>query len=292
MKKRFLAGFVALTLALTGATFAEGNVTVAKAAVDSMSASLTDPNGYRELSVGDQVYVSGCLLDENGNAMEESAWEFFTQEEVEAEAEARGTYPLFYSDDNGENLTAEGCTPFEGVIPEAAFGKYVYRRTGGYDISDGDNIFVTVRSDYRVTAWAGKDVPCTVSSNGDGKTVSVFSIWKTSSLSIPSTVTVNGKKYKVTAVGSYALEQPGKEALKSLTIPSGMKEIGEEAFKDASKLKTITIKGNLTKVGKNAFAGINKKAVFKIKASKTNYSKIVKRIKNSGVPKTVTFKRI
>lgn len=292
MKKRFLAGFVALTLALTGATFAEENVTVAKAAGYEMSASLTDSNGFSELSVGDQVYVSGCLLDENGNPMEESAWEFIPQEELVADMKAYGEYPYFYSDNPDNPDDQDEMVEFDGILPEAAFGKYAYKWVGGYDVATGQGTYALVRSKYIITAWAGKDVPCTVSSNGDGKTVSVFSIWKTSSLSIPSTVTVNGKKYKVTAVGSYALEQPGKEALKSLTIPSGMKEIGEEAFKDASKLKTITIKGNLTKVGKNAFAGINKKAVFKIKASKTNYSKIVKRIKNSGVPKTVTFKRI
>ena len=63
-------------------------------------------------------------------------------------------------------------------------------------------------------------------------------------------------------------------------------------FKNAKNLKNITIKGNVKYVGENAFQGINKKAVFKIKATKANYKKIVSRIKKSGAPKTVTYKRI
>ena len=69
-------------------------------------------------------------------------------------------------------------------------------------------------------------------------------------------------------------------------------EIGEKAFYKASKLKTITIQGNVKSIGKNAFAGINKKAVIKIKASNSNYKKIVKLIKKSGAPKTVTYKLV
>ena len=77
-----------------------------------------------------------------------------------------------------------------------------------------------------------------------------------------------------------------------MTIPSTVKKIGKEAFKGAKNLKTITIKGNVTSIGKDAFSGINSKATFKIKATKTNYNKIVSRIKKSGVAKTVKFQRI
>lgn len=64
------------------------------------------------------------------------------------------------------------------------------------------------------------------------------------------------------------------------------------SFYKAGKLKTVTIQGNVKSVGKNAFAGINKKAVIKIKTSNSNYKKIVKLIKKSGAPKTVTYKRV
>ena len=80
--------------------------------------------------------------------------------------------------------------------------------------------------------------------------------------------------------------------LKSVVLHSGITWIGEKAFQGAKNLKTITIQGNLKGVGKNAFKDVNKKVVFKIKASEKNYKKIVKLIKKSGVPKTVTFKRV
>lgn len=100
---------------------------------------------------------------------------------------------------------------------------------------------------------------------------------------------MNGKSYKVTSIGYWAYMGT---KLKSITIPSTVTTIGEEAFKDAKNLKTININGNIKSVGENAFQGINKKAVFKIKASAANYKKIVKRIKKAGAPKTATFKRV
>ena len=80
--------------------------------------------------------------------------------------------------------------------------------------------------------------------------------------------------------------------LKTITLGSNVTAIGESAFSGASKLTNVTISGNIKSIGKDAFKGINKKAVFKIKASKKNYENIVKKIKKSGVPKTVKFKRI
>lgn len=146
------------------------------------------------------------------------------------------------------------------------------------------------RSLGRITSWGGTE-NITFSSNGDGKSVHVYSIYqnKANNARVPSAITIAGKSYKVTSIGYLALSNMN---LKSITIPSTVTSIEEKAFYKASKLKSITILGKLKNVEKKAFAGINKKAVIKIKASASDYKKIVKLIKKSGAPKTVTYKRI
>lgn len=85
---------------------------------------------------------------------------------------------------------------------------------------------------------------------------------KLKKVTIQKTVTINGKKYKVTA-------------------------IAKNAFKGCKKLKTITVKSvSLKKIGKNAIKGISKKA--KIKAPK-KYLKKYKKLftKKTGFVKTM-----
>ena len=109
------------------------------------------------------------------------------------------------------------------------------------------------------------------------------------SVTVPATVKVGNKSFKVTAIAKNALS--GNKKITKVTIGKNVKKIGANAFKGDKKLKTVEIKGAVKTVGKNAFSGIAKKATITIKASKTNYKKAVKAIKKSGVAKTVTFKR-
>lgn len=194
-------------------------------------------------------------------------------------------YYSSYATPDGQDLVR-----FSGKVPEEAFGKYVYRYAG-LKVKDNGNEFMLysfIRSKDRITSWGGTD-NLTFSLNDDGKGVSVFSIWKCDTANIPSKVVIGNKTYRVTTIGEYALEV---KDVKSLVIPSTVTIIGDEAFKDASKLKSIRIDGQLKAVGEGAFSGINKNATIKIKATKANYNKIVKLIKESGVPATVKFKRI
>ena len=190
------------------------------------------------------------------------------------------------------NRESETGTTFDGTIPEAAFGQ-VISKLYAVVVTDDDGTeskcAAYAYSKGTVHSWGGtKNI--TFALNEDGKTVSVYTIYMNETATkIPSSIKVNGKSYKVTSIGAYA---NGGTKLKSITIPSTVTSIGEEAFKGAKNLKTINIKGNIKSVGKNAFQGINKKAVFKIKASAANYKKIVKRIKKAGAPKTATFKRV
>ncbi|MCR5451518.1 MAG: leucine-rich repeat protein [Lachnospiraceae bacterium] len=126
--------------------------------------------------------------------------------------------------------------------------------------------------------------------SGRNKEISLVEVLtEESTVTVPAKVTANGVSYKVTRLKAGFLKN--NKTVKKVIIGKNVVAIGKNAFKGDSKLKTVVIKGKLDYVGKNAFKGIDKKAVIKINASKKNYKKTVKRIKKSGIAKTVTFKR-
>ena len=69
---------------------------------------------------------------------------------------------------------------------------------------------------------------------------------------IPSSITVDGKTYAVTSIGSNAFRE--KINLNSVTIPEGATSIGEGAFSECSGLTSIAIPGSVTSIGEGAFA--------------------------------------
>lgn len=296
MKKKLLAGVLAATLAFTVLPYGALDVTTTQAAVEEdlyyVDGTLHDGNDYTELCTGDRVYVkAGLYQTADDKAVDNDKWDFASDEEVLKALKESGysgdTYTYYADNEEGYDLI-----PFTGNIPEEAFGKYVFRfYLININDENGTNaLSVDTRSNRTIHSWGGtKNI--TFESNGDGKTVTTYSIFKNdaNNAKIPSKIKVAGKTYKVTSVGDYALEN---KDIKSVTIPSTVTSIGKSAFNKASKLKTITIQGKLKKVGKSAFAGINKKAVIKIKASASDYKKIVKLIKKAGAPKTVTYKRV
>ena len=83
---------------------------------------------------------------------------------------------------------------------------------------------------------------------------------ETATVKIPATVTVDGKKYKVTAIEAYAFEKNTK--LKKVVIGKYVKTIGESAFEGCTKLKTVTGGAAVATVGKYAF--LNCKAMTKL----------------------------
>ena len=100
---------------------------------------------------------------------------------------------------------------------------------------------------------------------------------KLARISIPNTITVNGKTYQVTSIAKNAFKNNTK--LKKVVIPAGIQKIGANAFSGCKNLKSIVIKSKvLKKVGKNAFKGIHKKAVIKVPAAKKKpYQKLLKK---------------
>ena len=97
-----------------------------------------------------------------------------------------------------------------------------------------------------------------------------------STLTVPDTVTISGKKYKVTEIKANAFKNNKK--LKKITIGKNIKKIGKNAFSGCKNLKNVNIKTTkLTKktVGANAFKGINAKAKVKVPKSKLKAYKTI-----------------
>lgn len=121
---------------------------------------------------------------------------------------------------------------------------------------------------------------------------------KASKISIPATVKIKNKKYKVTAMSEKSLkgvqaktiivgnnvQTIGNSAMENckqltkVTLGKNVKKIGKNVFKSDKKLKNITIKSTkLKSVGKNAFKGINSKAKITVPKKKyTSYKKLMK----------------
>lgn len=107
------------------------------------------------------------------------------------------------------------------------------------------------------------------------------------SITVASTVKINGYTFQVTSIGKNAFKNNKK--LTKVTVGANVTKIGANAFSGCGKLKKLTIKTKkLKSVGKNALKGIYKKAVISVpKAKKKTYKKL---FKGKGQKKTVVIK--
>ncbi len=109
-------------------------------------------------------------------------------------------------------------------------------------------------------------------------------------VTIPSTVTIDGKKYTVTEVADNAFK--GNTKVKEVTVSKNITKIGKNAFSGCKNLKKVTIKSTkLKSVGKNALKNIKKDAT--IKVPKKQYEKYKKMLtkKKTGYKKTMKIKK-
>lgn len=65
---------------------------------------------------------------------------------------------------------------------------------------------------------------------------------------MPDTISVKGKKYKVTSIGTNAFK--GNKTIKSVKLGDNVITIAGGAFSGCKKLKSIVIGKNLTSIGK------------------------------------------
>ena len=146
----------------------------------------------------------------------------------------------------------------------------------------------------------------------DGKKAAVVGLKtkQVTKVKIPSTVSYDGRIYKVTEISDYAFKKSsvtevviadsvkeigtsaflGCKKLVKVTIGANTTKIGTKAFKDCSELKTIIVRSKkLKRIGKNAFSGIRKNAQIKVPAAQ--YKKYKKLFKGKGQEKKVVLKK-
>ena len=106
-------------------------------------------------------------------------------------------------------------------------------------------------------------------------------------ITIPSSVKYRKKKYKVTAVGPYALS--GNNKAVTLVIGKNVKSIGKNAFRNCSALTNINIKTKklkASKVGAKAFKG---SPVSNVKCPKSKKKAYRKFLVKKGISKAAKF---
>lgn len=98
-------------------------------------------------------------------------------------------------------------------------------------------------------------------------------------VTIPATVKINGKTYKVTTVAKNAFK--GNKKVKTVKVGKNVTSIGASAFQNCKALTTVTLPAKTTTIGKNAFAGSKKLKKIVIKSTKMT----TKTIKNGAFKK-------
>jgi len=71
-------------------------------------------------------------------------------------------------------------------------------------------------------------------------------------LTIPDTVTVSGKEWKIVHISDKAFE--GCDAIKTVKLPASLETIGKNAFCNCTSLSSVDLPRHLTVIGDNAFA--------------------------------------
>ncbi|MBP3254027.1 MAG: leucine-rich repeat domain-containing protein [Bacteroidales bacterium] len=113
---------------------------------------------------------------------------------------------------------------------------------------DHEEITRGVKIFYNITSSTNKTVEVTYR----GTDTSMYQDRYTGKVFIPPSVTIDGFKYKVTAVGKNAFVNCGQ--LQEVVLPATVEEIKEQAFL-SSGLTTVTLPKNVTSIGQYAFAG-------------------------------------
>ena len=115
-------------------------------------------------------------------------------------------------------------------------------------------------------------------------------ITKKATVSIPATVKISGKTYKVVTISANAFKN--NTVLRTLTIGSNVATIRANAFYGCRNLKKITIRSSkLTgkNVGTNAFAKTNSKPTVTVPAKKLSSYKSL--LRSRGMSKKAIYKK-
>ena len=169
-----------------------------------------------------------------------------------------------------QGITVKKVSSSSGVTPSGSVG------TNGNTVKKQDP--VKAGKTYTV-----KKIKYKVTANGKKKTVQATGVTdkKMKSLTIPAAVTIQGQKYKVTAIKASAFRNMKK--LTKVVIGKNVNKVGGNAFSGCKKLKNIVIQSRAWKknsLGKKAFYKIAAKPKFKVPAKKLKaYKKYIKKSK-------------
>ena len=183
--------------------------------------------------------------------------------------------------------TKPNATSKPTAAPTTANKPAATSKPTGTTTDNGTDTDTHVKGDY-VTVSSGVYM-VTKPSSGASEGEVAFAGAGSAKVTIPATVTVDGKTYKVTSIAAKAFY--GNTTIKRVTIGSNIVKIGKAAFYKCKNLKKVTIKSTklTTKsVGAKASKGIYKKAQFKVpkKLLKTYKKMLIKK----GANKKSKFK--
>lgn len=171
------------------------------------------------------------------------------------------------------NITYDLTYEFDLIVSEA--GTHTMTVTVNDKNKQSVTVTIEVKSDGSGNN-AGNEKPAapnTITANNltykvSGSTLTLTGSSSTSSsISIPSKVTYQGKSYTVTKIAEKAFK--GKTKLTKVVIPATVTEIGTSAFEGCTKLTTVTIGKKVTKIGKKAFYNCSSLKKISIPASVT-----------------------
>lgn len=107
----------------------------------------------------------------------------------------------------------------------------------------------------KVTKYYDKKTGITIVLSGNGKNEATLTTidkkYAKGNLNVPAAIKVNGKSYKITAVGKNAFKN--QKQLQKVVLGKYVKTIGESAFSGCTKLQAVTLGSNITVIDNKAF---------------------------------------
>lgn len=135
----------------------------------------------------------------------------------------------------------------------------------------------TIQKNTKVTKgkYIYKVTSVTKKQNGNVQVCGFAKGKKAATIVIPSTITINGKKFKVTSIAPKAFLK--NKTVKKVVIGDNVKVVGTKAFYNAKKLHTITIGKNVTTIKSQAFGKLPKLKKVVVRSKKLKKLKKIKK---------------
>ena len=142
-------------------------------------------------------------------------------------------YSWIFSDDIYNNV--------ELIVPKGT--------KAAYQAMEGWNKFAKITEAADVSTFTENGIYYKLKSDGTLEVTGLATL--TTIADIPSSITVNGTKYRVTSIGDYAFSHCGD--LTSVTIPNVVISIGNNSFYKCYGLTSVAIPNSVTSIGDEAF---------------------------------------